>query len=269
MTSSVKCVSTSILCYANKAILVRIIARLAITRKENTELKPMIFLRTVAAAVLAVVATLAGCGSSTEKPGAGQKSNPIAEENQMNPQPRDKVQQGGKMTWAIDGVINNFNYNQLDGTLAVSKWVLFAMLPQMFVSDARAKPIYDPDYLSGEPELTPGPPQVVKYKLNPKAVWLDGSPITAADFIAQWKALIGKDPAFHISSNTGYDRIKSVTQGANQFEVIVTFGTPYADWKNLFSPVYPCFHEHPSGNIQYGLEKYYAHERRSLPLGEL
>ncbi len=54
------------------------------------------------------------------------------------------------------------------------------------------------------------------------------------------KALSGKDSAFHISSSNGYDHIKSVTQGANPFEVIVTFGTPYAEWKALFSPVYPA-----------------------------
>ena len=194
------------------------------------------------AATLAVLVTLAGCGSSTKQPGAegGQKSNPTAEENQMDPQPRDKVQQGGKMTWAIDGTIVNFNFNQLDGTTGVGNWVISAMMPQIFLFDAHATPSYDPDYLAGEPELTPGPPQVVKYKLNPKAVWLDGTPITAADYIAQWKALDGKDPAFHVSASNGYDHIKSVVQGANPFEVIVTFGTPYADWKGLYSPLYPA-----------------------------
>ncbi|HEY2647430.1 MAG TPA: ABC transporter family substrate-binding protein [Candidatus Acidoferrales bacterium] len=205
-------------------------------------MKRKIFLITMTAAALVLLGTLAGCGSSTEKTGtaAGEKSNPVAEENQMYAQPRDKVKQGGKMIWAIDSVIVNFNINQLDGTAAVGNWVISAMMPQTFVFDARATPKYDPDYLMGEPELTPGPPQVVKYKLNPKAVWSDGSPITAADFIAQWKALSGKDPAFHISASNGYDHIKSVTQGANQFEAIVTFSKPYSDWKGLFSPVYPA-----------------------------
>lgn len=193
-------------------------------------------------AVLAVVAILAGCGSSKKPSGAEaeQRSNPVAEQNQMNPQPRDKVQQGGKMTWAVDSTIVNFNYNELDGTTGVGKWVLSAMLPGPFLSDARATQHYDPDYLTGEPELTPGPPQVVRYKLNPRGVWLDGTPITAADFIAEWKALDGKNPAFHIAASNGYEHIKSVVQGANQFEVIVTFGTPYADWKGLFSPLYPA-----------------------------
>ncbi len=158
----------------------------------------------------------------------------------MNPQPRDKVHQGGKMTWALDAVIVNFNTNELDGAAAVGSWVISAMMPQMFVFDAHATPRYDPDYLAGEPELMTGPPQVVKYKLNPKAVWFDGTPITAADFVAQWKTLSGKDPAFHIASSNGYDHIKSVTQGANRFEVIVTFATPYADWKSLYAVLYPA-----------------------------
>ena len=99
-------------------------------------MKRKIFLITTRAAALAVLATLAGCGSSADKTGAvaGQKSNPIAQQNQMNPQPRDKVQQGGKMTWAVDAVIVNFNFNQLDGTTAVGNWVISAMLPQMLVA---------------------------------------------------------------------------------------------------------------------------------------
>lgn len=193
-------------------------------------------------AALASLAIFAGCGSGTENSGtvAGQKFNPSAAQNQINPQPRDKLRQGGKMTWAIEGVIVNFNMNQLDGTLAVGNWVISAMMPQMFIFDAQATPSYDRDYLTGEPELMPGPPQVVKYELNPKAVWFDGTPITAADFIAQWKALSGKDPAYHIASSNGYDHIKSVAQGANKFEVVVTFNTPYSDWKALFSPLYPA-----------------------------
>lgn len=195
------------------------------------------------AAALALSMTLTGCGSSSTTPAsavAERKLTQNANDNQINPQPRDKLRQGGKMTWAIDGVIVNFNMNQLDGTNIVGSWVISAMMPSLFLFDAHATPRYDPDYLTGEPQVTAGPPQVVKYELNPKAVWYDGTPITAADFIAQWKALTGRNSAFHIASSTGYDHVKSVTQGANKFEVIVTFMTPYADWKELFSPVYPA-----------------------------
>src|SRR4030095_12614921 len=91
-----------------------------------------------------------------------------------------------------------------------------------------------------EPTLVTSPKQVVTYKLNPKAVWYDGTPISAADFIAQWKALNGTNPAYQTSSNTGYNQIESVVQGADKFEVVVTFKTPFADWKSLFWPLYPA-----------------------------
>jgi peptide/nickel transport system substrate-binding protein len=201
-------------------------------------------LKTSIAAVLSLLAIAAGCGggaaSEASSAGSAEKAMPKAGQNQMNPQPREKVRQGGKITWAVESVIVNFNLNQLDGTQSVGNTVISAIMPSAFLIDAAATPRYDPDYLSGEPELTAGPPQVVKYRLNPKAVWYDGSPITAADYIAQWKVLNGTNSAFHIAAANGYDRIKSVVQGAGRYEVIVTFKTPYADWKELYSPLYPA-----------------------------
>src|SRR5262249_55413195 len=74
----------------------------------------------------------------------------------------------------------------------------------------------------------------------PKAIWYDGTPITAADFISLWKALRGTNPAFQIAASAGYDQIESVAQGSHKFEVVVTFGKPYSDWKSLFYPLYPA-----------------------------
>ena len=51
-----------------------------------------------------------------------------------------------------------------------------------------ATPIWNRDYLASEPTLTTDPKQVVTYKINPKAVWYDGTPITWEDFYWQWKA---------------------------------------------------------------------------------
>ena len=95
--------------------------------------------------------------------------------------------------------------------------------------------------MSPSPNLVTSPKQVVTYRLNPKAIWYDGTPITAQDFIAQWKAQSGTNTAFQTSSNTGYEQIESVVQGADKFEVVVTFKTPFADWKSLFWPLYPAF----------------------------
>jgi glutathione transport system substrate-binding protein len=194
------------------------------------------------AGIVALLSMSAGCGGSKSsvEEAAPARSVAKADQNQMNPQPREKLKQGGKMVWAIDGTIVNFNYNQLDGTLAVGNYLISAVLPSFFNFDAAGTPTYNPDYLTEEPRITAGPPQVVTYELNPKAIWYDGSPITAADFIAQAKALSGANSAFHISSSTGYDHVQSVAEGKNKFEVVVTFRTPYADWKGLFTPLYPA-----------------------------
>ena len=57
---------------------------------------------------------------------------------------------------------------------------------------------------------------MVTYELNPKAIWYDGTPITAADYIAQWKASNGTNHAYQISASSGYDQIESVVEGAEQ-----------------------------------------------------
>ncbi len=83
------------------------------------------------------------------------------------------------------------------------------------------------------------PKQVVVYRLKQQAVWSDGREIGADDFAAQWRALSGKDSAYWTARNAGYDRIEKVERGANNLEVKVTFSKAYADWKSLFSPLYP------------------------------
>jgi peptide/nickel transport system substrate-binding protein len=183
----------------------------------------------------------AGCWGNAGGNGAttGDRIPQKADENQMNPQPRDKVQQGGRLIWPTS-IPANFNYGQLDGTVYDGAMMINAVMPILFTFDASGTPTYDPDYLVAEPELVISPRQVVTYRLNPKAVWYDGTSITAADFIAQWKAMNGTNTAFQTSSNTGYNQIESVVQGADKFEIIVTFKTPFSEWKSLFWPLYPA-----------------------------
>jgi peptide/nickel transport system substrate-binding protein len=191
------------------------------------------------ALVLAVALTVSGCWGNNGGTTSDTRISQKADENQMNPQPRDQVQQGGTLTWPTS-VPANFNYGQIDGPNFDGALMINAVMPLYFTFDASGTPAHDPDYLVAEPELVMSPKQIVKYRLNPKAVWSDGTSITAADFIAQWKALAGTNTAFQTASNTGYNQIESVVQGADKFEVITTYKTPFADWKSLFSPLYPA-----------------------------
>jgi peptide/nickel transport system substrate-binding protein len=189
------------------------------------------------AAAMAVGLVASGCGGSSSK--APAKAAPKANENQVNAQPRDKVKQGGKFTWAIDQAPANFNYNELDGTEDAGFRIISALMPVPFTFDPSATPVLDKDYVLST-DVKTDPQQVITYELNPKAIWYDGSPISAADWIAQWKALNGTNKAYQIASSSGYDQIGSVTQGKDQFEVVVTFAHKFADWQSLFSPLFPA-----------------------------
>ncbi|MEU0966858.1 ABC transporter family substrate-binding protein [Streptomyces sp. NPDC005917] len=174
---------------------------------------------------------LAGCGSDDEgsKPLAGQDIAAVA---------RDAVAEGGTMKWAVDAVPETLNTFQADADAGTTR-VAQAVLPSMFIMDAAGRPVRSPDYLESAKVIETEPRQVVVYKLNQQAVWSDGREIGAADFAAQWRALSGKDSAYWTARNAGYDRIGKIERGANDLEVRVTFERPYADWKSLFSPLYP------------------------------
>ncbi|WP_307795474.1 ABC transporter family substrate-binding protein [Actinacidiphila acididurans] len=148
------------------------------------------------------------------------------------------MKNGGTLRWAVDDVPQTLNAYQSDAD-AGSGAVAGATLPAMFRLDARGNPRPDPDFVTSAKVTAQEPRQQVTYELNPKAKWSDGRAVGVADFTAQWKALNGKNTAFWTSRNAGYDRISGIKQGAKPTEVVVTFATPYADWKSLFSPLYP------------------------------
>ncbi len=190
-----------------------------------------------------VVATLIGsaaCSGSTDKSTDQAAPPPKASENQINPQSRDALQDGGTFTWPMSEFPANFNYFQLDGTLDDSDHVIKALLPQLFTYEADAKPVWNKNYLASEPVLKTDPKQVVTFELNPKAAWDDGTPITWEDLYWQWKSSNGTDKAYNISSANGYEDIENVEKGKDDREAIVTFKTKYADWQSLFTPFYPA-----------------------------
>ncbi|WP_406173117.1 ABC transporter family substrate-binding protein [Streptomyces sp. NBC_00996] len=182
------------------------------------------------AGALAVPA-LTACSAEDEagQPLAGQDIAPAA---------RDLVADGGTLRWAVDAVPETLNTFQADADAATSR-VAGAVLPSMYRLDRNGRPQVNPDYLESAKIVETEPKQVVLYKLNQQAVWSDGREIGAADFAAQWRALSGKDTAYWTARNAGYDRIEKIERGKNNLEVRVTFSRPYADWKSLFSPLYP------------------------------
>lgn len=178
-----------------------------------------------------VVPALGGCASEDKagKPLAGQDIAPAA---------RGQVVDGGTLRWAVDDMPDTLNTFQSDADAATSR-IAQAVLPSMYRLDVNGRPQRNADYLESAKVVKTEPKQVVLYKLDQQAVWSDGREIGAPDFVAQWRALSGKDSSYWTARNAGYDRIEKIERGANDLEVKVTFARPYADWKSLFSPLYP------------------------------
>ncbi|MFJ3092481.1 ABC transporter family substrate-binding protein [Streptomyces hydrogenans] len=186
---------------------------------------------TLTSAVLAVT-VLAGCSSDEDADGA-----PAAAQDNA-PTARSLVDDGGTLRWAVDALPATFNAFQADADATTNR-VAGAALPALHTLDERGRPRLNPDYLETAEVVETEPRQVVLYKLNQQAVWSDGREIGAADFVAQWRALSGRDTAYWTARNAGYERIEKIEKGKNDLEVRVTFAKPYADWRSLFTPLYP------------------------------
>ncbi|MFI6895413.1 ABC transporter family substrate-binding protein [Streptomyces sp. NPDC050256] len=176
---------------------------------------------------------LAGCSS-----GGDEATSAVVTPQDIASAARAQVAEGGTVNWAIDAMPATLNAFQADADSATTR-ITGALLPTLFPLDAKGRPQLNPDYLESAKVVETEPKQVVLYRLNQQAVWSDGREIGAPDFVAQWRALSGKDSAFWTARNAGYERIDKIERGADDLEVKVTFAKPYADWRSLFSPLYP------------------------------
>ncbi|MBN9612967.1 MAG: peptide ABC transporter substrate-binding protein, partial [Actinobacteria bacterium] len=89
------------------------------------------------------------------------------------------------------------------------------------------------DLLTGEPEvkMTADGKQVITYKINPKAVWSDGKPITGEDFVYTGLEIRDGDDIF---DKTGYSLIDSI-EAPDEKTAVVTMKEEYGLWRVLFS----------------------------------
>lgn len=200
--------------------------------------------RTPGSLLVALVLTLGAVGCSRGDNEGGSETTAgaprAATENRINPMPRDRVQDGGRLTWPISTLPVTYNYLHIDGTESDHSYSKHALMPRIYLTDAAGTPLWNPDYLASEPTLVTEPKQVVTYNINPKASWYDGTPITWEDFHWQWRALNGSNPAYQISSSSGYSEIEKVEKGRDDREVVVTYKNKYADWQPIFYALYPA-----------------------------
>lgn len=182
------------------------------------------------AGLLLVAAACGGGGGGDEEEGGGL----AACEDNPNTCNSGQVQQGGSMSFAIEKDIPNWNVMSADGNVFETGLVLTGVLPQAFYPLPDFSVAMNESLLASA-EMTGADPQTVVYEIQPDAVWSDGTPITADDFIFVWKAKNGEDcPDCAADSTAGFDRIESIEGSNDGKTVTVTFAEPFTDWQNLF-----------------------------------
>ena len=211
----------------------------------------------VVAAIGLAAITLAACSSNNSSSSSTTSSGGST---------TGSVRTGGTLTMGLDENLAGFNIN----TSAASEYVLQEILdqvwPQPFIVNAALKPVLNTQLITSA--TSGGSPQAVTYVINPKAVWQDGTPITADDFIYNWQAQSGNSTytdiggaTYDAASSSGYNQIATVTGsnptgGAacdpgsaadrnvglcpNGRTVTVKYTTPFADWQSLFGNLVPA-----------------------------
>jgi peptide/nickel transport system substrate-binding protein len=166
------------------------------------------------------------------------------------------IKDGGSLSYAADQEPTGFNNNTSkdNGTSVLN--VVINMFPPVF----RLHPDYSVQLnneLMDSAAQTGADPQTVVYKIKQEAVWSDGTPVSADDFVYLWKNLNGSVKGNDVAATTGYDQIQSVKGSGNGKTVTVVFKEPFADWKSLFYGLLPAHYmEKVAGGWNTGLDKH-------------
>ncbi len=148
---------------------------------------------------------------------------------------------GGAISFGMTESPEGCNPNTPAGDNPGTQTVLAGVLPSPYVVGADGTPKPNSE-LTESSELVNTSPETIVYTLNPKAVWSDGVPITAADFRYAWEEQRG-DPVVSspdVASIAGYRDIASVVGSNGGHTVTVKFKTTFADWEMLFDNLVPA-----------------------------
>jgi peptide/nickel transport system substrate-binding protein len=167
-----------------------------------------------------------------------------------------QIQEGGTLSFASDQEQAGFNPNTAKDNLFALSNIVTSIYPSVYN--------IHPDFtvqLSGEfmdsAELTSEDPQTVVYKIKQNAVWSDGTPVSADDFIFWWENCNETNKKADCVSTTGYKDIESVKGSDGGKTVTTVYKNKFADWKSLFSQyIIPAHYgEKQQGGWNTGFDK--------------
>ena len=148
---------------------------------------------------------------------------------------------GGTISYGTNEAPTGCNPHTPSGDSPGTRAILAAVLPSPFVVDSSGDVAPNPNLIE-QSELVSTKPETIVYTLNPDALWSDGTPITAKDFIYAWQQQRVDSPSDpnSVATVAGYRDIASVKGSQGGRTVTVVFHTIFADWQMLFANLLPA-----------------------------
>lgn len=172
---------------------------------------------------------LTGCTASTPPTPTTTPVVPANAERDINPVPRDRVDVGGLLRFGVRALPTEWNPFHADAAGTDTQRVLAPLTPTHFALDSAGRATPDPDFILGADARHDGS-TVVTLQLNPNAVWGDGEPVTAADWVATWRWAKSADPGRSAAAMPGWEDVTDVRAGWSPREVQITYGGIEPDW---------------------------------------
>ena len=165
------------------------------------------------------------------------------------------IKEGGTLNFASDQEPAGFNINTSKDNLFALSNIITNVYPSVHNIHPDLVPKLNTDLMDSA-ELTNQDPQTVVYKIKQEAVWSDGTPVSADDFIYFWENCNETNKKADCNSTTGYRDIESVTGSDGGKTVTTVYKKKFADWKSLFFQMVPTHYtkEQPGG-WNTGLDK--------------
>ena len=198
------------------------------------ELKDRSVLARLLILLVALGLVAAACGGDGDSPDAAGEETTEGDTGTTEPA---AAQEGGTVTYASDQEPEGWNNNTDD--LAALAWLVIEVYPSVWDVQPDFSITLNEELMESA-EITSEDPQVVEYVIKDEAVWSDGTPISADDFVYLWENSNGSNPDIDIASTTGYELIDTVEGSEDGKTVTTTYAVPFSDWQDLFSNLLPA-----------------------------
>jgi peptide/nickel transport system substrate-binding protein len=150
------------------------------------------------------------------------------------------VANGGALVLATPLPPPSWNPLSVSGDITTNRQQQWPLYPHAFLTGRDAGVVLNTDLLSSARIVSPDP-MVVEYVIREAAVWSDGVPITAADFIYTQAVQDPKHcPACRAAFTQGYDDITQIVAANGGKTVRISFAKPFAPWRTLFPYLLPA-----------------------------